>query len=68
MNLEFKDSKPSTYMTLDITNSVSGNELVVGLMAYIDDMMGLDLENVADELEFVLKYVKRKAAKNDNRR
>ena len=46
---------------LNATNSVQENILIVSLMAYIDDMLGLDLDNVADQLEFVAKYARAKA-------
>lgn len=55
-----KENMPRTVLYLNVTNSVQQNMLLVGLMAYVDDMMGLDLENVAEQLEFVAKYVRAK--------
>lgn len=55
------EKMPVTTLHLNITNSVQQNMLLVGLMAYVDDMMGLDLENIADQLEFVTKYIRAKA-------
>lgn len=54
-----------TVMTLNVTNSVPENQLMVGLMAYIDHMMGLDYEQIAKQLEFVAEYAKSKSDKKE---
>ena len=63
-----KDNMPVTTLYLNATNSVPQNLFLVSLMAYIDDMMGLDLENIVDQLEFVAKYARRKAEAQKNGR
>lgn len=56
-----EEKTPTTTLHLNVTNSVQQNMLLVGLMSYVDDMMGLDLDNIAEQLEFVAKYVRAKA-------
>lgn len=62
------EKMPVTTLHLNITNSVQQNALLVGLMAYIDDMLGLDLDNIAEQLEFVAKYTRAKAEAQNGRR
>lgn len=58
---------PVTILSLNITNSIPQNMLLVGIMAYVDDMMGLDLDNIAEQLEFAAKYVRAKAEGKNGR-
>lgn len=61
------DTVTRTTLTLDITNAARGQELLVGLMAYIDDMMGLDYDSVAAQLDYVANYVRMKKYKESER-
>ena len=49
-----------TVMTLNVTNAAKGQELLVGLMAWIDDMMGLDYDSIAAQLDYVANYARMK--------
>lgn len=49
-----------TTLTLNITNSARGQELLVGLMAYIDDTMGLDYDSIVMQLDYVANYARMK--------
>lgn len=62
-----KENMPVTTLYLNVTNSVQQNMLLVGLMAYVDDMMGLDLDNIAEQLEFTAKYVRAKSFEQKQR-
>lgn len=50
----------TTTLTLDTTNAAKGQELLVGLMSWIDDMMGLDYDSVAAQLDYVANYARMK--------
>lgn len=54
---------PRKTLYLNITNSIPENQLVVGLCSYIDDTMGLDLDGVEYQIEYVLNYVRNAKAK-----
>lgn len=61
------ESMPTTTLHLNITNAARGQELLVGLMAYIDDMMGLDYDSVAAQLDYVANYARMKKYKESER-
>lgn len=49
-----------TQLTLNVTNAARGQELLVGLLSYVDDMMGLDYDSVAAQLDYVANYTRMK--------
>ena len=58
-----EDKVPRTVITLDATNTVIENQFIVSLMKWVDGMMGVDYENIAEQLEFVAKYARKKGEK-----
>lgn len=62
-----EDKMPITTLHLNITNAARGQELLVGLMAYIDDMMGLDYDSVAAQLDYVANYARMKKYEESER-
>lgn len=61
------DTVVRTTLTLDITNAARGQELLIGLMAYIDDMLGLDYDSVATQLDYVANYARMKKYEESER-
>lgn len=61
------DNVPKTTMALDITNAARGQELLIGLLSYIDDMMGLDYDSVASQLDYVANYARMKKYEEQER-
>lgn len=56
-----------TTLTLDITNAARGQELLIGLLSYIDDMVGLDYDSVAGQLDYVANYARMKKYEESER-
>lgn len=61
------DKVTRTTLTLDITNAARGQELLVGIMSYIDDMMGLDYDSIAAQLDYVANYARMKKYEDSER-
>lgn len=61
------DNIARTKLELDITNAARGQELLVGLLSYIDDRMGLDYDSVAAQLDYVANYARMKKYEESER-
>lgn len=56
-----------TTLTLDITNAARGQELLTGLLSYVDDMMGLNYDSIASQLDYVANYARMKRYEENKR-